>query len=120
MQKLPSGVVVAGVCMGIKSVENIDQKTGQINNRLYVVLESDAANGVPGQKEYTEAEISRTLVDKGIPGRIAELRGKFIMLPAYVRGWSGRNGVGIAYNLSNSAPAYLHPIEQPKTDIKVA
>lgn len=120
MQKLPTGLVVSGVCLGVKTVENIDQKTGQINNRLYVVLESDAANGVPGQKEYVEAEISRGLVDKGVPVRIAELRGKFLMLPAYVRGWSGRNGIGLAYNLSNNTPNFLNPIEQPKADIKVA
>lgn len=95
------GLTLTGTYMGTRVSRGKPDANGQSKETLYCGI-GFFTTGAYGQKEtIIEAIISKGLIEKGLPVKLASLEGKKITLPVFCTPWT--NGKGMNTFVSNEA-----------------
>lgn len=95
------GLTLTGTYMGTRVQNSKPDANGQTKQTLYCGI-GFFTNGAYGQKEtIIEAIISKGLIDKGLPVKLAALEGKQVTLPVFCTPWT--NGKGMNTFVANDA-----------------
>lgn len=102
---LPTGLLLVGKCLGFKQVDGKSRQTNEAYTMHYLGVEMPKEGGFPGETVVHEIMIPKDLIHAGIMGTITSLVDKQVSASIYVRTFSGRNGAGYSFNLTNSLDA---------------
>ncbi|MBL0431950.1 hypothetical protein JD501_01770 [Aeromonas hydrophila] len=101
LSKVPHGIVIVGTVKGFRSVTRLGAQFP--NNEIGVDIQTpDGWGGV--KTETVVVRVSKNLVDQGVSKLADSLKEKVCIIPVYITAWTGKNGAGVNYNLSNHMP----------------
>lgn len=95
------GLTLTGTYMGTRVSRGKPDQNGQVKETLYCGI-GFFTSGAYGQKEtIIEAIISKGLIEKGLPVKLAAFEGKQITIPVFCTPWT--NGKGMNTFIANDA-----------------
>jgi hypothetical protein len=103
-----NGLTVTGTYMGTRVNHGKPDQNGQTKETLYCGI-AFHSEGRYGELVETvmDVMISKNLIQKGIPAKLAAFNGKQVTLPVFVTPWS--NGKGTTTFLGNDVEQLFNP-----------
>ncbi len=109
-------LLVRGIVKGIKKVERVDQKTGEVYVKHFVGFASQKDGGYDGEESITEVQISDKLLRQGLAATYEGLRGQEHVAPVFPQAWAGKQGAQISWYFSGDGlpikPEKSEPIKK--------
>lgn len=102
---------VSGVVKGCRKFEQIDKKTGAINEKWFIGFASPKSNGYDGEETVIEVQVSKKLLDAGLVAHYEKFKGQYVLAPVFPQAWQGRNGPNISYFFSDDGKP--RPLQVP-------
>jgi len=98
-----SGHFVSGTCVGIKTNEKTNRKTGELILEVFIGIKSLKQNGYDDEFNYTDVKLARRVVEDGYQ-HLNKYKDKHIFVPV--------NSMSRAYNGAVYTDTYLDTARQ--------